>query len=561
MAVTDPIPALTVLDGSLERKARGAFFTPPAISDFLAAWAIGDNPKARVLDPTSGEGVFLRSAGQRLRALGAPDGSLDEQVVGVDLHRSSLDEASRLLEAEGLDAHLIESDFFEVSPPNELFPTFEPFDAVIGNPPFVRYQQHIGESRRRSAQAAFSQGVRLSGLASSWAALLVHAGAFLKPEGRIAMVLPAELLTVQYAEPVRRWLRSRFESVRLYLFETLQFADALENVVLLLADGSGGTDGFTLRYVHGAEDLDKAGLWERVYTPADEGKWTDLLLSARQRQLFKRVVADHFVALGEYGAPELGTVTGANRYFALSEETRKEYGLHEDQLERISPPGTKHFRGLTFTKGDWETLRDAGDRVWLLHPPADDRRKGLRRYVEFGEELGIDEAYKCQVRSPWWRPPVVSSPDLFFTYMSHRYPRLISNKAKVTFLNSMHGVRLRPDAPKVARDALPLLVLNSLTMLGAEIHGRSYGGGILKMEPREASSLPVPSAEHLTAAWERLKGDRAQLDRKLRDGLWTSVVARVDNVLLREVMSLPEAEVQEVREAAHALRARRTRTS
>ena len=567
MAVDNRSRPRVVRDGAVERKQRGAFFTPPAIADFLAAWAIGDNADARVLDPTSGEGVFLRSAGRRLRALGTPATRLDEQVVGVDLHRGSLEETNCLLEAEGLDARLVQRDFFEVLAPNELFSRLEPFstlgpfDAVIGNPPFVRYQQHIGEARRRSAQAALSQGVRLSGLASSWAALLVHAGAFLKPEGRIAMVLPAELLTVQYAEPVRRWLRTRFESVRLYLFETLQFEDALENVVLLLADGSGGSDGFSLRYVHGAEQLDKVGLAERVYTPTDEGKWTDLLLPARQRQLFKRTVATHCVGLGVYGAPELGTVTGANRYFALNDDTRRDYGLGDEHLLRISPPGTKHLRGLTFTKSNWETLRKAREPVWLLHPAQDDDSPALRRYVKYGEELGVDQAYKCQVRSPWWRPPVVTAPDLFFTYMSHRYPRLIANKARVTFLNSMHGVRLKDDAPTVARDALPLLILNSLTMLGAEIHGRSYGGGILKMEPREASTLPVPSCEHLVSAWEQLKADRAALDRKLRQGSWSSVVAGVDNVLLRQVMKLPEADVEEIRGAAQALRARRTRNA
>lgn len=77
-------------------------------------------------------------------------------------------------------------------------------DAVIGNPPFVRYQEQAGDARKRSARAALAQGVRLSGLASSWVVLLVHACGFLKPDGRLTMVLPAELLTVHYAEPAAR---------------------------------------------------------------------------------------------------------------------------------------------------------------------------------------------------------------------------------------------------------------------------------------------------------------------------------------------------------------------
>lgn len=539
------------------QKARGAFFTPPAIADFLAAWAVSKDPGAKVLDPTCGEAVFLLAAGKQLRKHGAAPGDLQQQVFGVDVHEQSLDEAMRILEAEGLDVHLIADDFFSVPAPSQLGCPLPEMDAVIGNPPFIRYQQHIGETRKRSAAAALAQGVRLSGLASSWAALLVHACGFLKPEGRLAMVLPAELLTVHYAEPIRRWLRQRFAAVHLVLFERLQFADALEKVVLVVAQGSGGCDAFSLYHVEDAAHLRSVQPFDHFnVTPADEGKWTDLLLPIKARQLFKRVVQDDFVALREYGSPELGTVTGANHYFALSEETRSAYRLREDQLARISPPGTRHLRGLSFTPKDWQSLRDEGEPVWLLQADSDDSNAGLRRYLAHGERLRVPDAYKCRVRDPWWRPPLVSPPDLFFTYMSHRYPRLVSNTARVTFVNSMHGLRVRAGAPN-AKSALPLVALNSATMLGAEVHGRSYGGGVLKMEPREAASLPVPSPRVLDAAWRTLKHERASLDRQLRNGMWTAVVKRVDEVLLRDVLALSAEEARELHEAARSLRERR----
>src|SRR5664280_613863 len=50
---------------------------------------------------------------------------------------------------------------------------------------------------------------------SSWAAFTVHAAEFLRPGGgRLGLVLPAELLTVNYAAEVRRYLMARFGRVR-----------------------------------------------------------------------------------------------------------------------------------------------------------------------------------------------------------------------------------------------------------------------------------------------------------------------------------------------------------
>lgn len=546
-------------DSPALRKQRGAFFTPPEITDYLADWAVGGDPDARILDPTCGEAAFLRSAGRRLRALGRADADLDEHLFGVDLHEVSLDWASAVLESEGLAARLLAADFFDVVTPQEPGAPLPTMDAVIGNPPFVRYQRHIGQARAKSRQAAARQHVRLSGLASSWAALLVHACGFLKPDGRLAMVLPAELLTVGYAEPIRAWLRRRFEQVHLVLFERLQFPDATEKVVLVLAGGGGGCDAFSLYCLQDAADLVAIRPMTNLsVTPADSGKWTDLLLPNRQRRLFKIVNDERFTPLSDYGKPELGTVTGANDYFTMSERTRLRYQLLENRhVIKVCPPGTKHLRGLAFSAHRWAELRDQGERVWLLHPAPGDRSKALAAYLAWGRERAVHEAYKCTIRSPWWRPPAVSPPDLFFTYMSHRYPRLIANTAETTFVNSMHGVRLLPGAPPLARRALPLVSLNSVSLLGAEVFGRSYGGGVLKMEPREAAMLPVPTPADLQATWERLRPSSTMLDEWLASGRWTDVVTRVDDVLLREVIGLEPYQVEQLRAAADALRSRR----
>ena len=210
-------------DAARDRKARGAFFTPHAIAVWLARWAIR-SATDRVLEPCCGEAAFVLAAGERLRALGTPADRLAGHLHGVEIHAASAGRAAALLAARELGATITEGDFFAQAPPAT-------FDAVIGNPPYIRFQSFSGEARARALGAALAAGVRLSGLAGSWAAFAIHASRFLRPEGRLALVLPGELLSVNYAAEVRRFLLRRFGRVRLVLFDARVFPGVAEDVV------------------------------------------------------------------------------------------------------------------------------------------------------------------------------------------------------------------------------------------------------------------------------------------------------------------------------------------
>jgi methylase of polypeptide subunit release factors len=546
------------------RKQRGAFFTPYPIAQYLAEWALGGpGDEKSILDPTSGEGVFLLAAAEATRSFTSPTATT--QLYGVDIHQSSIQEADALLSEAGSSTHhLFEGDFFDELPPSQLGGRIPYVDAVVGNPPFVRYQEHRGEVRRKAAAAALAQGVRVSGLASSWAPLLVHAASFLKPDGRLAMVVPTELLSVGYAEPIREWLRRRFKSVRLVLFNGLQFTDAEEQVVLLVAEGTGSCKGFTLYEVNDAADLPSIRPFDAAtFIPRSDVKWTDLLVPDSVRHTLDQVRDIGFDRLGSYGRVELGTVTGANQYFMLSEATRLTYdllpGVH---VVPTVPPGSRHVPGIEFTRAQWEQLRMNGERVWMFSPVSKKpTSKGFLRYKALGESLGIPSGYKCSIRGElWWRPPAQSAPDMFFTYMNHLAPRIIRNTAKATFVNSMHGVRLREDlCDGVTLDALPLLAMNTITALSAELSGRAYGGGILKLEPREATSMLVPGPDALAAAWELIRSDRHALEEMVRTKRRQIVVDRVDAALLRNTLDVSESDIQGAKIELRRQQARRQR--
>src|SRR5271167_3628918 len=113
-----------VLDPHALRKARGAFFTPASLANFVSRWAIQD-PSDRVLEPSCGEAAFLMSAAARLDELGAL--REQQQLEGIEIHPPSAKSAAGLVASTGRPAKIKVADFFAV-------PSARLFDAVIGNP-------------------------------------------------------------------------------------------------------------------------------------------------------------------------------------------------------------------------------------------------------------------------------------------------------------------------------------------------------------------------------------------------------------------------------------------
>ncbi|MFT4135625.1 Eco57I restriction-modification methylase domain-containing protein [Microbacterium sp.] len=539
-----------VIDTPELRKARGAFFTPPAVARHLTEWAVR-SPHDRVLEPSCGEAAFLTAAARRLQRLGHT-GDMAAQLRGVELHADSAETARRLVTAVGGRATVQVADFFDVAPTGDV-------DAVVGNPPYVRYQDFTGRSRSAGRAAALAAGVRLSALASSWAAFVVYSALFLRRGGRLGLVIPAEVLSVNYAAPVRRFLLEEFAELQLVLFEERVFPGVLEEVVLVMADGyrSGRAGHATITQVRSAEALGQAVPSHR-WTPDDaSAKWTASMLRADARDAYAAVAAGGtFAPLGDWGETTLGAVTGNNAFFCLSPQRADELRLGADELVPLSPPGSRHLRGLSLTATRMRELGAMG-RATSLFRPAAEPSAAARRYIQAGHRAGVDLAYKCRVRTPWWRVPLVPPPDLFLTYMNADTPRLTSNRARAHHLNSVHGVYLAHEAKALGGALLPVAALNSTTLLSAELVGRSYGGGMLKIEPREADALLVPSLAVVRAAATELRAVRPGVRRALASGDLLAATVLVDDALGGAGFALAPAQLDRLRAARRELHARR----
>ncbi len=114
----------------------------------------------------------------------------------------------------------------------------------------------------------------------------------------------------------------------------------------------------------------------------------------------------------------------------------------------------------------------------------------------------------------------------------------------------MHRVRLAPSP--VDATALAAVFHNSATFAFAEIMGRSYGGGILELEPGEAEQLPIPPPEYASAD---LASD---VDLLLKANEIEKALDVVDRQVLIDGLGWSPDVVAACRSAWTALRDRRT---
>lgn len=543
--------SVTIPSSPNPQKALGAYYTHHSVAEFLAHWAICQASDT-VLEPSFGAGAFLRAAAERLNQLGAVPGS---QIWGMEIdpvaHDLVAHDGARSL---GMSPeNLILGDFFTIDPEER------PVSVVIGNPPFVRYQRFVGDSRQRALRSAAAVGVELSELSSSWAPFLIHATRFLNVGGRLGMVVPLELMHAAYARPVLKYLRHAFSRTNVLTFDRKLFPELNQDTLLVLAEGfSRDGDSFRVTRLPGPEslagwpetplqitssfELDGSGLEVGGVRAAE------YRISPEARRLYLDLEADSRVSrLGSLADVGIGYVTGANDYFHLTKGEVAYLGIRpEDLVPAVRRGRDLSGSGLGFSRETWRGLLEAGGK-YLLFYPSGDLEDAAQRYVELGERISIPTRYKCRTRDPWWKVPSVIRPDMLLTVMSGHAPRLVANDAGVVATNTLHTVRLRqPLPPKLVAAAS----VNTLTLLSAEIEGHALGGGMLKLEPSEAERvlLPFPMADSIPVS------ALAQMDQYLCAGKHDLAVEVGDQVVLTEYLGLDSYRLDVIRQALHELR-------
>ncbi|MGS0707712.1 N-6 DNA methylase [Acinetobacter sp. ANC 3781] len=539
-------------------KLRGGYYTSPEVATWLSAWAIQHNQQT-ILEPSCGDGAFLEAAITRLKELKTKTKEIKNQITGIEFNtteaKKSAERVNLLLNSSETSI-VNNSDFFEWWENNKN----KKFDVVLGNPPFIRYQSFPEPHRSLAMAMMKSLGLTPNKLTNIWVPFVVAASALLKPGGRLALVLPAEILQVTYAAQLRSFLTECFEEIEIIACNELFFENAEQEVVLLLADGAlpqsqlnndcqvSLIDAQSVNEITTTQPEIFLQKREPKSVRHENEKWLKYFLSNQQISLMRALRdADICANLGEHAHVNVGVVTGKNEFFVLSEEQVLELNIPSYMTSLVSR--STQLKGSVVYKQDLETLAAKGNRVFLLDinkERVNNLSQEILDYIKSGEEKRYHEGYKCSIRKPWYQVPSIWIPDGFFFRQIYDFPRIVLNETQATSTDTIHRFKSKGADPR-------LIIENTyswLTAASAEIEGRSYGGGVLELEPKEAERILVP--KKLSDAMPL-----NEVDQLIRAGKLDSVLEENSRIILQKSLGLSKEECNMLKEIWIKMRDRR----
>jgi adenine-specific DNA-methyltransferase len=414
--------------------------------------AVGSLPGDRWLDPCVGNGALVHamvSAGVR-----------EQDIVSVDLA------------ATGGMRPTVHSDFVKWS-----LQTDTRFSKIVANPPFVSLR-HLGEELRAVAVETISTHHKdLTFRANYWALFLARAMNLLKPGGSIAFILPAAWDYSNYAKSLRDILPRQFACFEVHRTQLPVFEGVQDGCVVVLGLGFQLPHGTSARSEHASfDDLIRAledgrarSHWDTTSDPP-----------ASSSDIRVKDILDI----------RIGAVTGASKFFLLSEIERRAHGLPRAALVPVLSRSS-HLKRATVTFKTWSQLRDQGERVWLFRPPTSvlDHR-AVRRYLDSGTPFRV--ALKVRTRDPWYKTILPAKVDGFISGMASRGPWIALNQMpRLNATNTLYIVRFKAHYSQDEKSSWALSLLAATLAGTAARYIRRYPDGLLKLEPRDLGEIPL----------------------------------------------------------------------
>ena len=144
-------------------ETLGQVFTPPTVVKTMLALRRNDG---RILEPSAGDGAFFKNI---------------SGCVGIELDTRVAPKSAKVM------------DFF-------AYPVSKKFETIIGNPPYVRYQDI------RPATKLLLDGTLFDGRSNLYLFFIEKCVRHLKPGGELIFITPRDFIKLTAAKKLNAWL-------------------------------------------------------------------------------------------------------------------------------------------------------------------------------------------------------------------------------------------------------------------------------------------------------------------------------------------------------------------
>ena len=527
------------------KKLTGSFYTPKIIADFLVKH-LSKKVKGKelsVLEPSSGDGIFIKTI--------LNDSIFSKkikEIVAVEREKEEIAKVKLLSKSKILKT--VNKDFLEFQNNNK-----QKFSLVVGNPPYIK-KNLLDEKQILLCEGIHKIFASLSTnkIKNIWTAFLVRSISFLKEDGVLAFVLPAELLQVKYALELRELLQTEFERIEIFTFKELLFEGCKgQDTLILVCEKRARSKGVFFSQIDDVKVLSENKFELAKSTNIKEAKWNHQL-SSDDYELLERL-RSKIKTVDDYCSSKAGIVTAANEFFIVNKATAKEYELKR-YLKPIIQKGFFVNGSVELNKVDFNALKNSDKPSFLLSLNSKARfedSKKINEYLKIGFDNDLNERYKMTKRDKWYEVPNVGkAPEAFFFKRCNEYPKLIKNNADVLVTDSAYKIEMN-DGYEI--DNLIFSFYNSLTLTFAELNGRFYGGGVLELTPNEFKKIPIPFIDIKTKDFNSFV-----IDFKKKDSI-KDICKRNDELILKSIdRDLDSDTIQKIYSIREKLHLRRTKS-
>lgn len=145
-----------------EEKLHGRYFTPEPIADYVTDWVMDqEGAIGNILEPSVGDGVFIKSIHRHIDVW--ENANMISIEINEDVSKAAAGRYEQLEWKKGWERKIGESGKVIIN--DDFYKAYKSglcqnrYHAILGNPPYIRYQYLNEEQRKEQSEILTQNGM------------------------------------------------------------------------------------------------------------------------------------------------------------------------------------------------------------------------------------------------------------------------------------------------------------------------------------------------------------------------------------------------------------------